>query len=76
MNNQRRKVIAKSIEKLNRAKQMLEDVKSSEEKAVKAVPLDDDFDSKRDAMEDIVDNLDNVISSIEEAISTLDNTDF
>lgn len=76
MNNQRRKTIAKSLEKLKKASALLAEVKAAEETSMKSIPMDDEFDEKRDAIEAIADGLENVISSIEESIDTLDNTDF
>lgn len=76
MNNQRRRIIAKSIDKINKAADLLRQVKSEEEEVLMLIPSDDDFDVKRDAIETIVDNLDNVLNSIEESLDTLDTTDF
>jgi len=76
MNNQRRRIIAKSIDKINKAADLLRQVKMEEEEVLKLIPSDDDFDVKRDAIETIVDNLDNVLNSIEESLDTLDTTDF
>lgn len=76
MNNQRRKIIAKSLEKLRNVSSQLAEVKAAEEQSLKLTPPTDDFDDKRDAIEAIIDGLDDIISSVEDSINSLEATDF
>ncbi len=76
MNNQRRKIIAKSLEKLRSASSQLSEVKAAEEQSLKLLPPTDDFDDKRDAIEAIIDSLDIIISSVDDSINSLEAADF
>ena len=71
MNNQRRKIIAKSLEKLRSASSQLSEVKAAEEQSLKLLPPTDDFDDKRDAIEAIIDSLDIIISSVDDSINSM-----
>lgn len=76
MNNARRKTISKSLDTLKSVLPILKKALDAETAALTQIPDDDDNEDRRDAVKDVVENLENAISSLEDAINTLDSSDF
>ena len=76
MNNSRRKRINQSISSLIDTKNKLQIILSEEQKALKGLPEDDEYDDMRDGMEDIISGLEETLSSLNDTIDTLEGADF
>ena len=76
MNNARRKVIAKSLATLQEAHAKLQSALEEEKQALKNIPDDDDHEEQRDAIDELIGNLDEGITTLSEAIDNLESTDF
>ena len=76
MNNQRRKIIRECYQNLLTAVADLNDCLSEEKKAYDNVADSDVNEDMKDAMSDIIDYLDEVINSTNEAIGELSSLDF
>ena len=76
MNNSRRKRIADCINKLEDAQEKLKKVLDDELKALVSLPDDEEYDDMRDGMDNLISELDDTITSLEEALDTLNGADF
>ena len=76
MNKSRRKRINDSLDKLLSSRGQLQIALEEEKIALSNVPDDDDNEEKRDAMDDIITGLEDAISSLNEAIDVLSGADF
>lgn len=75
MNNSRRKRINQSIIALTSAKDKMQKALDEEKSALARIP-DDDHEEMREAMDEIISNLEESLSSLKDAIDTLNNADF
>ena len=73
MNNSRRKTIARSLATLQKAHEKLQAALEEEKKALQNIPDDDD---QRDAIDELIGNLEEGISTLGDAIESLDSADF
>lgn len=76
MNNARRKTIARSLATLQQAHAKLESALEEEKLALKSIPDDDDHEEQRDAIDELIGNLEEGISTLGDAIESLDSADF
>ena len=76
MNNSRRKKINESISLLEDAQQKLKVVLDEEQDALSSLPDDEEYDDMRDGMDNLISELDDTITSLEEALDTLNGADF
>lgn len=76
MNKSRRKRIADSLSSLQTSRELLNTALEEEKLALSKVPDDDDNEEKRDAMDEIISGLEDALSSLDEAIEALEGTDF
>lgn len=76
MNNARRKTIARSLATLQQAHAKLESALEEEKLALKGIPDDDDHEEQRDAIDELIGNLEEGISTLGDAIVSLDSADF
>lgn len=76
MNNSRRKRINQSIMTLTGAKERMQKALDEEKAAFAKIPDTEENEEKRDAMDEIISNLEDALSSLDDAIQTLDNADF
>ena len=76
MNNARRKQIASSLSKLQNARDMLKSIYDKEQAIYNSLPEDDEKDDISFDADDYFDNLEETISSLNEAISALESNDF
>ena len=76
MNNSRRKRINESISLLEDAQQKLKVVLDEEQDALSLLPDDEEYDDMRDGMDNLISELDDTITSLEEALDTLNGADF
>jgi soluble cytochrome b562 len=76
MNNSRRKRINESISLLEDAQQKLKVVLDEEQDALSSLPDDEEYDDMRDGMDNLISELDDTITSLEEALDTLNGADF
>lgn len=76
MNNARRKTIARSLATLQQAHAKLESALEEEKLALKGIPDDDDHEEQRDAIDELIGNLEEGISTLGDAIESLDSADF
>ena len=76
MNNSRRKRISESIRLLEDAQEKLNKVLYDEKDALSKLPDDEEYDDMRDGMGDLIVELDDTISSLENALGTLNDADF
>ena len=76
MNNSRRKRINESISLLEDAQQKLKFVLDEEQDALSSLPDDEEYDDMRDGMDNLISELDDTITSLEEALDTLNGADF
>lgn len=76
MNNSRRKTIAKSLATLRDAHIKLQDALEEEKNALKIIPDDEEHEEQRDAIDELIDNLEEGISTLGDAIESLENADF
>lgn len=76
MNNSRRKRINESISLLEDAQQKLKVVLGEEQDALSSLPDDEEYDDMRDGMDNLISELDDTITSLEEALDTLNGADF
>lgn len=76
MNKSRRIRIADSLSTLQASRERIKTALEEEKHALSKVPDDDDNEEKRDAMDEIIFNLEDVLSSLDEAIDTLESADF
>ena len=76
MNNSRRKRINESISLLEDAQQKLKVVLDEEQDALSSLPDDEKYDDMRDGMDNLISELDDTITSLEEALDTLNGADF
>lgn len=71
MNNQRRNRLTDAISLLERASDIVEDVKSDEESALDNMPENLEGSERYEKMESAVESLDDAISSISDAIDSI-----
>ena len=76
MNKSRRKRIAESLSSLQSSRELINTALEEEKLALSKVPDDDDNEEKRDAMDEIISGLEDALSSLDEAIEALEGTDF
>ena len=76
MNNSRRKRINESISLLEDAQQKLKVVLDEEQDALSSLPDDEEYDDMRDGMDNLISEMDDTITSLEEALDTLNGADF
>lgn len=76
MNNARRKTIARSLATLQDAHAKLQAALEEEKKALKNIPDDDDHEDQRDAIDELIGNLEEGISTLGDAIDNLESADF
>lgn len=76
MNNSRRKTIARSLAALQKAHEKLQAALEEEKKALQNIPDDDDHEDQRDAIDELIGNLEEGISTLGDAIESLDSADF
>ena len=76
MNNSRRKRIYERISLLEDAQQKLKVVLDEEQDALSSLPDDEEYDDMRDGMDNLISELDDTITSLEEALDTLNGADF
>lgn len=76
MNNSRRKRINMCIADLNDAHTQLSAILEEEQKALAKVPDDEEYDDMRDGMDEIVTGLENLLPTLQDAIDTLESSDF
>ena len=76
MNNSRRKRINESISLLEDDQQKLKVVLDEEQDALSSLPDDEEYDDMRDGMDNLISELDDTITSLEEALDTLNGADF
>jgi len=76
MNNSRRKRINESISLLEDAQQKMKVVLDEEQDALSSLHDDEEFDDMRDGMDNLISELDDTITSLEEALDTLNGADF
>lgn len=55
---------------------VLKETLEAEKTSLSSIPDDEDNDERREAVEEVIDNLENAISSLEEAINSLESGDF
>lgn len=76
MNKARRKRINESIIILTDAQIKLNKALEEEKSALARIANDEDKEDQRDAMEEIISNLEDAVSNLEETLDTLNNADF
>ena len=76
MNKSRRKRIADSLSILQSSREQIKNAIEEEKLALSKVPDDDDNEEKRDAMDEIISGLEDALSSLDEAIEALEGADF
>ena len=76
MNNARRKQIAKSLAALHDAREILKAIFDKEKAASRLIPDDEDHENIIDGLDDYFDNLEEATSCLDEAINSLESTDF
>ncbi len=76
MNNSRRKRINQSIFTLTNAKDKMQKALDEEKADLAKIPNDEDNEGMRDGMYEIVSNLEESLSSLEDALDILNNADF
>lgn len=76
MNNSRRKIINQSILSLTGAQERMQKALDEEKAALARVPDDDEYEEMRDAMDEIITGLEDALSSLGEALDTLNGADF
>ena len=76
MNKSRRKRIADSLSSLQTSRELLNTALEEEKLALSKVPDDDDNEEKCDAMDEIISGLEDAFSSLDEAIEALEGADF
>lgn len=76
MNNSRRKKINQSILSLTGAQERMQKALDEEKAALDRVPDDDEHEEMRDAMDEVITGLEDALSSLGEALDTLNGADF
>lgn len=76
MNNSRRKTIARSLVTIRDAHIKLQAALEEEKKALKNIPDEEDHEDQRDAIDELIGNLEEGISTLGDAIDNLESTDF
>ena len=76
MNNARRKTISRSLDSMVSVLPVLKETLEAEKTSLSSIPDDEDNYERREAVEEVIDNLGNAISSLEEAINSLEGADF
>lgn len=76
MNNSRRKRINQSILSLKSTKDKIQKALDEEKTALAQTPDDNEHEEMREAMDEIISNLEETISCLEDAIDTLNNANF
>lgn len=76
MNNSRRKRINNSIATLTDAQSKLQKALDEEKAALSKVPDTEENEDQREAMDGIISNLDDALTSLGDALDTLNNADF
>lgn len=78
MNNARRKEIARSIAELTNIKQSLSEIHEKESTALASLQeiSNEEDEEKVDALNELLQNLEEVISSVEECLDTLESAEF
>jgi len=72
MNNQRRKRLKEAIELMERAATVVEEVRGEEANALNNLPENLQSSEKAENMQEIIDNLDEIYSDMEEKIVELE----
>lgn len=76
MNNSRRKRINQSVLILTGAQERMQKALDEEKAALAKIPDTEENEEKREAMDEIISNLEDALSSLDDALDTLDNADF
>lgn len=76
MNNSRRKRINQSVLILTGAQERMQKALDEEKAALAKIPDTEENEEKREAMDEIISNLEDALSSLDDALETLDNADF
>ena len=76
MNNSRRKRISQCISELYDAHSNLIHILDKEQDALANVPDDEEYDDKREGMNEVITGLEDLLPTLQDAIDTLENADF
>ena len=76
MNKARRKTIANSLATLQDAHKTLKAALEEEKKALLSIPEDEDHEEQHEAIDELIYNLEEGLSSLGDAIDALESTDF
>lgn len=76
MNNSRRKRISESIKLLEDSQSKLKKALDEEQKALSSLPDDDEFDDMRYGMDEVISNLEDTLSSLDDALDIICGGDF
>lgn len=76
MNKSRRKIVESSIASLKESYKKLEAIHAAENEYLGRIPENDENEDKIEAISELVEHLDDAISSLRDAIDTLEGGDF